>query len=79
MIFLTIITQIFNLRKPTTKGSGKIRKQCIVNNFCKSLLVGSAPKPPKTRTSFCGCDAFLHQTCFLQYVKFEKVVTLNNT
>ena len=25
------------------------RKQCIVNNFCKSLLVGSAPKPLKTR------------------------------
>ena len=24
-------------------------KQCIVINFCKSLLVGSAPKPLKTR------------------------------
>ena len=41
---------------------------------CKKLVEGSAPKPLKTRTAFCGCSVFLHQMCFRQWAEMKAAV-----
>ena len=41
---------------------------------CKKLVEGSAPKPLKTRTAFCGCSIFLRQMRFRQWADMKEAV-----
>ena len=41
---------------------------------CKKLVEGSAPKPLKTRTMFCGCSIFLRQMRFRQWADMKETV-----
>ena len=41
---------------------------------CKKLVEGSAPKPLKTRTAFCGCSIFLRQIRFRQWADMKEAV-----
>ena len=55
--------------QPFSYNSGK---QCIVNNFCKSLLVGSAPKPLKTRAEALWLCRFPASSDLLASPKMQK-------
>ena len=47
-------------------------QQCIVNNFCKSLLVSSAPKPLKTRAEALWLCRFPASSDLLASPKMQK-------
>ena len=47
-------------------------KQCNPGRIAKSLLVGSAPKPLKTRAALCGCVVFLRHSTFWLRLKSKK-------